>query len=57
MNSAKYEYLVGVYNADGDILGELAYVFKKAIGKTKCGLCDLTHGGVTMKDAWKKAEK
>lgn len=36
--------LVGVYNADGGIIGELTYVLGKIRGVTHCGLCDITHG-------------
>jgi len=36
--------IVGIYNADGSILGELNFAIRKVIGKSDCGLCDLTHG-------------
>ena len=36
--------VVGIYNADGTILGEAAYVLNKVIGRGSCGLCDITHG-------------
>lgn len=35
---------VGIYNADGTILGEVAYVAKKLVGRGSCALCDITHG-------------
>ena len=35
---------VGIYNADGTILGEISYVAKKLIGRGSCALCDITHG-------------
>jgi len=35
---------VGIYNADGTILGEISYVAKKMIGRGSCALCDITHG-------------
>jgi len=34
----------GIYNADGTILGEIAYVAKKLTGRGSCALCDITHG-------------
>ena len=34
----------GIYNADGTILGEIAYVAKKLAGRGSCALCDITHG-------------
>jgi hypothetical protein len=37
---------VGIYNADGTILGELRYVVGKLRGTVLCSLCDITHGKV-----------
>jgi hypothetical protein len=34
---------VGIYNADGTILGEIAYVARKLVGRGSCALCDITH--------------
>lgn len=46
--------LVGVYNADGGIKGELTYVFGKLRGITHCALCDISHGnGIVPKKSWK----
>ena len=36
--------IVGVYNADGSVLGELKFTMGKITGRSDCGLCDLTHG-------------
>ena len=36
--------LVLVYDADGGLRGELAYVARKALGGPGCSLCDVTHG-------------
>ncbi|NHA69685.1 hypothetical protein [Phycicoccus flavus] len=44
--------VVGVYNADGGVLGELAYAVGHLTGRTSCGLCDATHRGVRRKPAW-----
>lgn len=44
--------LLGVYNADGGIVGELRYVIGHARGTTTCGLCDITHGRVRRKPAF-----
>lgn len=44
--------LVGVYDADGGLLGEAAYVWGKLRGTRHCGLCDITHGAVRRKRAW-----
>lgn len=35
--------VVGVYHANGGVLGEIAYVFGKILGQTECALCDVTH--------------
>lgn len=35
---------VGVYDADGTIVGEVKYMVGKLFGTTSCALCDLTHG-------------
>ena len=35
---------VGVYDADGTVVGEVKYMVGKLFGTTSCALCDLTHG-------------
>ncbi|WP_353826411.1 hypothetical protein [Agromyces sp. SYSU T0242] len=40
--AAPVEYL-GVYDADGGLRGELAYVLGHVIGTAECALCDVTH--------------
>lgn len=45
--------VIGVYHADGGVLGELRYVLGKVRGTTHCDLCDLTHGrGVRRRREW-----
>ena len=44
--------LVGVYDADGGLLGEMAYVWGKVRGTRHCGLCDITHSTVRRKGEW-----
>lgn len=44
--------LVGVYDADGGLLGEAAYVWGKLRGTRHCALCDLTHGRVRRRPEW-----
>ena len=41
--------LVGVYDADGGIAGELRYVVGHLLGRAECALCDITHRGVARK--------
>ncbi|MBN9643754.1 hypothetical protein ACFSSC_00440 [Corynebacterium mendelii] len=46
--------VVGVYNANGGLKGELSYVIGKLKGTTHCGLCDITHGNSPVaKKSWK----
>ena len=44
--------LVGVYDADGGIVGELSYVVGHLLGRTDCSLCDVTHGALRRKPEW-----
>ena len=36
--------VVGIYNADGSVTGEIAYAASKLTGRGSCELCDVTHG-------------
>lgn len=49
--------LIGVYNADGGILGELSYVLGHLIGVRSCSLCDISHSPVKMKSAFKQLQR
>ena len=44
--------LVGVYDADGGLLGEAAYVWGRLRGSRHCSLCDITHSPWRRKPAW-----
>ena len=44
--------LIGVYNADGGIAGELRYIAAKLTGRAHCALCDLTHRGLSRRADW-----
>jgi len=44
--------LIGVYDADGGLRGELSCVFGHQPGRRQCGLCDITHSPVRRKAAW-----
>ena len=48
----RYRELVGVYHADGSLIGELRYVWGKLWGTAHCALCDITHGAVREKAAF-----
>ena len=45
--------LVGVYDADGTVLGELAYLVKATVGRSHCSLCDITHGRLRERADWR----
>lgn len=44
--------LLGVYDADGGLRGELAYLVGHLLGRRECALCDITHSPVRRKPAW-----
>ena len=44
--------VVGVYAADGGVVGELTYVVGHLLGRTECSLCDVTHGSVRRRPEW-----
>jgi hypothetical protein len=46
-----FDKLVGIYNANGAVVGELQYVFGTLTGQTQCALCDITHGAFKGKPA------
>lgn len=45
--------MTGVYHADGGLSGELAYVVGRLRGTAHCALCDVTHGVLRAKPAWR----
>jgi hypothetical protein len=49
----RIERLVGVYDADGTLRGELSYWLHARVGRAHCALCDITHGLVRVKGEWK----
>jgi hypothetical protein len=46
------EKLIGIYDADGGVVGELRYVLGHLRGTTECSLCDITHGKLRRKAQW-----
>lgn len=48
------ERLIGVYDADGTVRGELAYFVGARLGRAHCSLCELTHGRVRERADWKE---
>ena len=45
--------LVGVYDADSTVRGELAYRVSARLGRRHCSLCEITHGSVRQRPEWK----
>jgi hypothetical protein len=48
-------HFVGVYDADGGLIGELRYVIGHLRGTTSCSLCDITHTAIRKKPAFTQA--
>jgi hypothetical protein len=51
--SGEITRLVGVYDADGSLLGELSYFVRARVGRAHCALCDITHGRVRERPGWR----
>ncbi len=47
--------LIGIYDADGGIFGEIKYFTSKIFTNNHCSLCDITHG--KAKSEWEKCER
>jgi len=45
--------VIGVYNANSTILGEVSYWIGARFGVAHCSLCDITHGLFTERKDWK----
>ncbi len=44
--------LIGVYDADATLWGEVSYWVGARLGQRHCSLCDITHGMFTKKSEW-----
>lgn len=53
----RVERLSLVYNARGGVVGELAYAIGRRRGMAHCALCDVTHGRIREKPAWRALRK
>lgn len=49
---AQVHEFIGVYHADGGLVGETKYVLGKFLGRAHCALCDITHSPVRRKPSW-----
>lgn len=45
--------LVGVYDADSTLRGEITYWIGARLGRAHCSLCDITHGLARERRDWK----
>lgn len=50
--SRDIQELIGVYDADSTLIGEISYWIGARLGKRHCSLCELTHGLFTKKSEW-----
>lgn len=50
------ERLIGIYDADGTLWGEVSYVVGHLLGRAHCALCDVTHGSLRPKAAWQRCQ-
>jgi hypothetical protein len=48
--------LVGVYDADSTLRGELAYWVGARLGRRHCSLCEITRGSVRARPEWKSCQ-
>ncbi len=48
--------LVGVYDADSTLRGELSYWVGARLGRRHCSLCEITHGSVRQRPEWKACQ-
>jgi hypothetical protein len=48
--------LIGIYKADGGIVGELSYFFGHLVGLKNCSLCNISHSPIKKKSSFKALE-
>lgn len=48
--------LVGVYDADSTLSGELSYWVGARLGRRHCSLCEITHGAIRQRPEWKTCQ-
>ena len=49
--------IIGVYKADGGIVGELTYFFGHLVGVRSCSLCSISHSPIKKKSSFKALER
>ena len=48
--------LIGVYDADATLLGEVSYWIGARFGVRHCSLCDITHSLFREKSQWRECQ-
>ncbi|MEZ5119754.1 MAG: hypothetical protein R2686_07615 [Candidatus Nanopelagicales bacterium] len=48
----RVEEYIGIYHAEGGLVGETKYFFGHLFGRVHCSLCDITHSPVRRKKQW-----
>lgn len=51
---AELRRLIGVYDASGRLVDEVAEWFRARLGGEHCSLCAITHGAFREKPAWRR---
>ena len=51
-DAVRVRRLVGVYDADHSIRGEVTYWVGARLGRAHCALCDITHGMLRRRSEW-----
>ncbi len=46
------QQLLGIYDADGGVIGEARYVVGHLLGTADCALCSITHSPLRRKPEW-----
>jgi len=54
--TARITRLIGVYDADHTVRGELSYWIGARLGRRHCSLCEITHGSFRRRPEWKKCQ-
>jgi hypothetical protein len=54
---SRADQLIGIYDADATIIGEVSYWIGARLGLRHCSLCDVTHGLVAEKASWRSCKE
>lgn len=51
------DQLIGIYDADATVIGEVSYWIGARLGIRHCSLCDVTHGLIAEKASWRRCRE